>query len=384
LIRRISNSARDYAWGSLNLISDYFGIEPTNKPMAEIWFGTHAGSPTKVDGAGHSLLAERQGKHLSFLLKILAAAEPLSIQAHPTIAQAKIGFERENAIGIAIDSPTRNYKDAHHKPEMIVALTHFEALTGFRAQTETLELFDLISTGASSEFAQQLQSWRNLLSQSIENLFSHLLDSRGQLEAATEKFSAAADAVLATGYPGEFKPVLELVLRLQELYPGDPGVVIATLMNYLELKPNQGAQLAAGNIHAYLSGLGIEIMAESDNVLRGGLTPKHIDVDELKQIVNFESEEPPLVEAKELSRGLWQYPRAVDDYSLYRIEVTGQNLLADLNLPDDSIILCTGGEVLVTDSQDSIETLKSGQAAYLSGARLFSVSGNGTAFLATH
>ena len=136
MIRKITNSARDYAWGSKNLISDYFGIEPTGQPMAEIWFGTHPGSPTRLLGSEQTLI-ELRGKPLSFLFKILAAGQPLSLQAHPTVEQAREGFARENAAGIPLDSENRNYKDDQHKPEMVVALTPFRALTGFREASET-------------------------------------------------------------------------------------------------------------------------------------------------------------------------------------------------------------------------------------------------------
>jgi len=386
LIRKIANQARAYAWGSSTLIPEYFNLPATGGPMAEVWFGTHAGSLPTVADTQQDLLAFREGKQLPFLLKILAAGEPLSIQAHPNKEQAVAGFERENALGLALDDPKRNYRDDHHKPEMIVALTPFRALTGFRPLVDIIVSFQRIVMQAQNLDLHVLEAaaadWVQVLRQSgIEVLFAGLLNRPENLDDACQQLSVLAKA--NRGINNVESKNLEIVPLLQEQYPGDPGVVISQLLNLVELEPLQAVELGAGNVHCYLEGLGIEIMASSDNVLRGGLTQKHIDVTELRSIVDFASLEIEPMEAATEVNGLYRYPSEAEDYLLYRIEVGGQNLLADLTLTNDSIVLCTAGELAVGDSTGEREVLQKGEAAYLSGAKFYSFSGSGTAFLAT-
>lgn len=380
MIRKIANTARDYAWGSTSLIPDYFGIPATGKPMAEIWFGTHEGSATKVVGEGISLL-DLRGQKLSYLLKILAAGMPLSLQAHPSREQAIEGFARENAAGLALNDPKRNYKDDQPKPEMVVALTEFRALTGFREESRTHLLFAELAQFATGELADEIQLWRDLLGDSIEKLFSYLLSNRGSYAATVAALVECASE--AASHESDFKKSFELVSELQKHFESDPGIVVSLMMNYLELQPYEALQLPAGNIHAYVSGLSVEIMAASDNVMRGGLTEKHVDLDELKKILAFEGIDIPKLEARKLANGLFQYPRLTSEYGLYRIEVSGGNLLADLDLPSGSIALCTSGEITIFDSQGETLAIKRGEAAYLADARLFSFLGNGVAFVAT-
>lgn len=387
MIRKLTNGARDYAWGSKTLIPDYFGVPATGSPMAEIWFGTHPGSLPTVAGENQTNLLEfRSGKSLPFLLKILAAGGPLSIQAHPNKQQALAGFQRENDLGIALDDWSRNYKDDHHKPEMLVALTPFQALTGFRPLVDIVISLQRIVMQAQNLELRVLESaaadWVQVLRQSgIEVLFSGLLNRPDNLAEACEQLSVLAKA------SGSVQNVesanLALVPMLQEKYPGDPGVVISQLLNLVELEPLQAVELGAGNVHCYLSGLGVEVMASSDNVLRGGLTEKHIDVAELKQIVDFAAAEIEPIEAAAELNGLYRYPSMAEDYLLYRLEVSGQNLLADLALGNEAILLCCSGEVAVSDSTGQREVLRKGEAAYLAEAKFYSFSGSGMAFLAT-
>ena len=349
--------------------------------MAEIWFGTHPGSPTRLLGSEQTLI-ELRGKPLSFLFKILAAGQPLSLQAHPTVEQAREGFARENAAGIPLDSENRNYKDDQHKPEMVVALTPFRALTGFREATETEVLLAKLQLQSSKPMASQLQIWRDLLGESIESLFTYLLQQRGNDVLLTDELVDTAARTLESA--PEFAGNLTLLPELQQLYAKDPGIAISLMLNYVELKEFEALQLGAGNIHAYLSGLSLEVMAASDNVLRGGLTPKHIDSAELIKVLNFSGGEVPKLHAKKIGNGIFEYPRAVSDYQLYRFELSGHNLLADLNLPSDSIAICTSGEVAIYDSQGDAVTIKRGEAAYLADAKLFSLTGNGIVFVATN
>lgn len=383
MLVKISNHPRNYAWGSRTLITDYFGPELTasapDQPAAEIWFGTHSESASFLSEEKSTTLLEKLGGHqLSFLLKILAADQPLSIQAHPNQAQAQAGFARENAQGIAIGAANRNYKDQNHKPEIIVALSDFEALCGFKSIEEIDQLFEDLEThaGVSEGFRVMSAQWRSLLHEAdgLQKVFSDISHRRGNLDGFTAELSAMAD----------FEARFALSERLNLLYPGDSGVVIALLMNHVFLEPGQALFLPAGNIHAYLSGLGVEVMAASDNVLRGGLTQKHIDVDELESVIDFTPGLIPLVQPREISSGLIEYPCNTDDFLLYKVEPSGERLMADLQLDSEAVILCTAGEISVSNSLEERVILRRGEAAYMTPeARFFSISGGGTAFLAT-
>jgi len=381
LLVKIANQARNYAWGSRTLIADYFGpqIPATNEPMAEIWFGTHPGSPSVLaENPEKTLVSELGGQELNFLMKILAADQPLSIQAHPNSSQAKAGFERENSQGIAIDAKNRNYKDHQPKPEIIVALSEFEALCGFKPIDELDELLEDMEshTGVSEGFRTMSANWRKLLHETdgLKKVFTDISHRKGNLDGFTAELTAMAD----------FEARFALSERLNLLYPGDPGVVLALLMNHVFLEPGQALFLDAGNVHAYLSGLGVEVMAASDNVLRGGLTPKHIDVDELERVVDFHAGKIPPVTPREVVQGLIEYPCNTDTFLLYKAEPSGDRVLADLSMPGESIILCTAGEIALSNSLEERLILRRGEAAYMSSeAKFFTISGSGTAYLAT-
>ena len=383
MLVKIANQPRNYAWGSRTLIADYFGPELVSaapgQPAAEIWFGTHHGSPTVLAESKNTTLADRLGGHqLSFLLKILAADQPLSIQAHPTKGQAEAGFARENSQGIALGASNRNYKDNNHKPEIIVALSDFEALCGFKPLAEIDQLLEDMEThsGVSEGFRVMSANWRKLLHQQdgLQKIFTDVSQRRGNLDGFTAELTVMAD----------FEARFAVAERLNLLYPGDPGVVLSLLMNHVFLEPGQALFLPAGNIHAYLQGLGVEVMAASDNVLRGGLTAKHVDVAELERVVDFNAGKIPLVVPREIAQGLVQYPCDTDDFLLYMAEPSGERLMADLSLTGESIILCTAGEIALSNSLEERVVLRRGEAAYMSSdAKFFSISGSGTAFLAT-
>lgn len=365
MIRKITNQALPYAWGSKTLISDYLGYTETGGPMAEIWFGTHAGSMAYAEDSGVGLLELREGKPLSFLLKFLAADQALSIQAHPNRAQAEAGFAAGNL----------NYTDAEHKPEAIVAVSEFEALCGFKTDTQIREFFeDILSYPITPELRTATAQWLGILEQAgLQKLFSQLLNSRGNFVELGLSLAALAD------FDGRF----EIAARLNQQHPGDPGVAVALLMNYVRLQPGQALALPAGNIHAYLSGLGVEVMANSNNVLRGGLTQKHIDVAELQKVVDFENRGVELVRQKEIAAGLTEFQIPFEEFVLYRVEPSGDRLHADLQITGDAIAVCIGGEVAISNSQDEREVLTRGEAVYIGNtARLLSFSGAGTVYLA--
>lgn len=353
-ILKIANEARDYAWGDLTLIPELMGQEPTGKPQAEVWFGTHPASPSQVLDSESGTLTERVGE-LGFLVKFLAAARPLSIQAHPTKAHAAARFA-EGYPG---------YADANHKPELIVAVTDFRALCGFRPVAEIAEDLSRLAQG-SDLFAPWLAQFG---AAGIEGAARWALSADPQLAAELVKHAAVL---------GERGRLIETI----HAHAGDDvGVLVSLLMNYVELAPGEGLFLPAGNIHSYLLGLGVEVMAASDNVLRGGLTPKPIDIPELISVVKFEELREPKVAQRELLRGLTEYQVAVDDFRVYRVEPSGSNLLIDLNLKGQAILVCVAGEITLSISTDESVSLRRGEACYFDSANFFSILGSGTGYL---
>jgi mannose-6-phosphate isomerase len=370
LLVRISGEEKSYPWGSNSLIQDHFGIGSANQPLAEVWFGTHDGGGSKLLSSGQSL-ADVLGAKLSFLVKFLAADSALSIQVHPNASQAKAGFAKENAAGVPLTAPERNYKDDSHKPEILIALTDFEALCGFRPRAQVLEIFL-----AFSESEPRFGELAALVAtdSTLEEIFSDLLEDR----ALAERFSSSVQESEGDSLAEKARA---LVAGLLEKYPGDTGALVALLLNHIRLTPGEAIYLPAGNLHAYLSGLGLEVMAASDNVLRGGLTSKHVDKAELKLITDFSELSDPLVVSKKLAEGLVEYSVAAKEFRVYRAEVTGSNLLADLDLPAGAIIACVIGEVAVSTSLEEREVLKKGEVVFVSEAKKFSLSGSGAAFV---
>ena len=370
MLVRVSGEVKNYAWGSKSLIQDQFGIGSLDTPVAEVWFGTHQGGPSTVLES-NQLLSEAIGSKLSFLVKFLAAERALSIQVHPSVAQAREGFTRENAAGIALDDPERNYKDDSHKPEILIALTPFEALCGFRPRPEVLEVFLAFSKSEPrfGELADLVAS-----DAPLHEIFSRLLLDHDLADRFSQKVeSCAANSIAETSR--------QLAEGLLEQYPKDTGALVALLLNQVRLAPGQAIYLAPGNLHAYLSGLGLEVMASSDNVIRGGLTPKHIDQAELVKITDFTELANPVVGAKKLAEGLVEYPVSASEFRVYRAQITGANLLADLDLPSGAVIVCVSGEIAVGTSLEEREVLKKGEVVFVSEAKKFSLSGSGDAFV---
>jgi mannose-6-phosphate isomerase len=352
----IGNEPMRYDWGSAALLSDLLGIPETEYPIAEQWFGTHPAAPAKVLDAQNGTLSERFGS-LGYLVKFLAAAQPLSIQAHPTKDHAAKQFAAQH----------KSYSDANHKPELIVAITEFRALCGFREPVELTE--DLTALAGASEALLELK---------IQ------FESAGFEAAMRWIFESDDSAVLqlVANAPVLGRKRARLIEQLFELHGADKGILVSVLMNFVTLDPNEALYLPAGNIHAYLSGLGVEVMASSDNVLRGGLTKKPIDVRELLKVLDYRSLGEPKIKVRQLAKGLWEYPTSAEDFSVYRVEPSASTLLMDLELPDSAIAVCTQGEITLSTSQEETLTIKRGEAAFLADSRLFSVTGSGTGFLA--
>jgi mannose-6-phosphate isomerase len=370
LLVRISGEVKNYPWGSKHLIQDHLALGPTNQEVAEIWFGTHDGGQSKLLSSGKRL-SEAIGSKLSFLVKFLAADSPLSIQVHPNASQAKAGFAKENAAGLDATDPKRNYKDDSHKPEILIALSPFQALCGFRPRAEVLEIF-LAFSESEARFGELAALAAT--DASIEEIFSELLED----QSLADRFSLSVHVLDADSLAERARA---LVVELLKKYPGDTGALMALLLNHVELESGEAIYLPAGNLHAYLSGLGLEVMAASDNVLRGGLTSKHIDKAELKQIADFSELAKPVVSTRKLAEGLVEYPVAATEFRVYRAQITGSNLLADIDLPAAAMVVCVGGEIAVGTSLGQREVLKKGEVVFVSEAKKFSLSGSGDAFV---
>ncbi len=408
----IGNTPRDYAWGSPSAIAEFRGVELSGGPEAELWLGAHAGSPAYIlDEASvdHADLAEwiaadpetalgpefaASGARLPFLLKLLAAAEPLSLQAHPTPEQARAGFAREEAEGVPVTAYDRNYRDPFHKPELVVAVSEtFDALSGFRPLDEvegvlaTLRAADAASETPEPGALDLLEArlgGTDPLRDTVEWL---LRDGRGgdTGEAAwvTQRVTDLAASEVARRSP--FALSFETVGALAAVYPGDPGVVISLLLNRVRLHRGEALYLAAGNIHAYLAGLGIELMAASDNVLRGGLTPKHIDVTELLDVLDFTPIAPPRLEPVAVSPGVVAYRPDVPDFVLYRAE-PGADAAAEvarIELHGPAIVLAEGGPLQLRGAHGAAE-LARGAALYVTPEEAsLEITGPGIAWIAT-
>jgi mannose-6-phosphate isomerase len=406
----IRNTPRDYAWGSAHHIARFLGTPESGGPEAELWLGAHAGSPARIadpsaTGGAEDLAAwiahdpERalgtelatQGARLPFLLKLLAAGGPLSLQAHPTPAQARAGFAREEGDGKAIDAYDRNYKDEYHKPELIVALSDtFDALSGFRPVEEVREIIatlraadaadDRPDPGALDLLEQQLDG-----GDGVERTVEWLLrdgrgEDTGQASWVVERVVklAASDEAAASAFALSF----ETVRTLADAYPGDPGIVISLLLNRVRLVRGEALYLRAGNIHAYLDGLGIELMASSDNVLRGGLTPKHIDVGELLDVLDVTPMPPPRLEPEVAADGVRTFrPDDVPDFVLHRAEPGAGT--ATIRLTGPAIVLAERDGVRI-DGATGGATLRRGESVYVTPEeRELRVTGPGIAWVAT-
>ncbi len=371
----ITNTPRDYAWGSVTAIPELLGRTVTGAPQAELWLGAHPGSPSVVVnpamvGGADTLLdwiaaepedalgAGRTG--LPFLLKVLAAAAPLSLQAHPTPEQAREGHEREEAAGVPIDDPARNYKDPFPKPELVVALSErFEALSGFRPVADTMVDVERLDAGTGR------------LGPLVAHLGQGLEDTVRWLETADEGALAVVRAVsdLATTIPDdEAGPNIRTVRDLSDAYPGDPGIVVSLLMHRVTLRTGESMYLPAGNIHAYLDGLGIELMAPSDNVLRGGLTPKHVDVPELLRVLDFTAHPAPVLQPEHVAPGVDRFAPDGVGFALVRVTADGGPVglgtggVAPLDGP--SIAICTEGVVTLVGAT-SATLLRQGESCYV-------------------
>ncbi|WP_372967374.1 mannose-6-phosphate isomerase, class I [Microbacterium sp.] len=372
MLLSLTNTPRDYAWGSTTLLAGLEGRPPASGPEAEVWFGDHPSDPAEVQGDG--TLDAVTGGELPYLLKLLAAASPLSIQVHPTREQARAGWEREAALDEA--DPTRNYRDDNHKPELIVALSdRFESLSGLRPIPDTLRLLQLLDGGAGvAALVERLSQSGDVLRDVIGWLLSG--DARDEVDDIVASVRAAADSDA-----GEWTTTLGAVSAISETYPGDPGVVVALLMNHVVLRRGEGVFLRAGLLHAYISGLGVEIMAASDNVLRGGLTPKRIDVAELLSILDTTTGEVPVLRPAEVG-AVTEYEVPVDDFALRRVALSGHEVSIEVGGP--TMVLATAGGVAVRSDSEAERAIPVGTAVFATADETrLTLSGDGEVFVAS-
>jgi len=357
----LSNTPRDYAWGSPTLLAELEGRVPTGVPEAEVWFGDHPGSPARVlDGSDRTLdewlpAVDGAPARLPYLLKLLAAGSPLSIQVHPSKEQAVRGFADEEAEGVPRDAASRNYKDDNHKPEVIVALSEtFTALAGLRDLDRTRLLVGALGDSAGVTALRERLSAAEPEAALRDAIGWALAEATpAQIEQIVE---GAASVSLA-----EFAAEAALVRHLREEYPGDAGIVVALLMNLVELRRGEAIFVPAGVLHAYVSGLGVEIMAASDNVLRGGLTPKHIDVPELLGLVDFRPAAPPRLAPRADGDGVELFAPGIADFALAHVATSTEAARVDLR--GVSIAVGVAGEATVTGASGTSLRLVPGQAA---------------------
>ena len=383
---QLTGAVRPYAWGSRTILAELQGRPvPTDEPEAELWLGAHPGDPATVGGPDgpvglDTLIADDPKAHLGeqvtatfgprlpYLLKVLAAEKPLSLQAHPDAEYAKQAYARQEADP---DLP-KNYTDAHHKPEMLVAITPFEALCGFREPAVAADAIEAFGVASLVPVVSALRDGD--LRTAVRTLLTWPADDR---PALIEAVVAAAGAVGG--------PSADLAVRLAEHYPGDPGVLVALLLNHVHLEPGQAIWMPAGNLHAYLRGAGVELMAASDNVLRGGLTPKRVDVDELLEVLVFEVLDDPILPAAPVAPGVDTWSVPVTDFVLYRVRLDGTRPPIEVPADGPRIAVAVEGDVFVGESVDGTPVeLTPAMAAYApADAGKIKVAGTGQVFVAS-
>lgn len=360
----LTNTIQRYDWGSVDAIPKLLGTESNAEPQAELWLGAHTSAPSisrigdedvaldrliteaPVQSLGHRV-AEQFGPRLPYLLKVLAANKALSLQVHPSPRQAREGFTRENKAGMALTAPKRSFKDDQHKPEMVVALSQFEGLAGFRTPRTILEMLeglegDLIHAVRTALLGDRSQD-------GMREAFNHLLSARSDAACADdiETTLGSLRARLAVG--SSFERADRTVISLADQYPGDPGAIASLMLNRFSLEPGEAVFTPSGVVHAYLSGLGIEIMANSDNVLRAGLTPKLVDEENLIACTVFAPQQlstPEITTAG--SRGqVRTYRVPVTEFALTTADVDPAEPVT-LPATGPRILLCLAGDLKLT------------------------------------
>ncbi len=390
----LTNEVRRYAWGSHTAMAEFLGhAGPSPEPEAELWIGAYPACPSRLaDGRNLAELIDedpaaalgsaslaRFGPRLPFLTKVLAIGAPLSLQAHPSAAQAEAGFAAEDAAGLPLDDPRRNYRDARHKPEMLCALSPVEAFCGFRTVTDAVALLDALAVPELDGLRDSLNRSRSSASRvGLPDAVRWVFELPDPAVPGT--VAALAKSLSATDH-GRHVPALQWVSRLAEDYPQDRGVVLAVLCEFIRLEPGHALSIPAGVLHGYLSGTGVEIMAESDNVLRGGLTSKHVDVVDLQRVLDFGADAAIVHKGVPDAVGRTRFPCEVEEFALSRIEVTAPILLPG-NQP--TVVLTVEGSARLRSPDGTVLELPRGGSAFVAAAeRDVEITGPAVVFEAT-
>jgi len=391
----LKNRIQEYAWGSYKAIPELLGQKkPSEKPQAELWMGAHPKASSELEYEGKQMLlsdliqkepekilgkavAEKFGGNLPYLFKVLAAAKPLSVQAHPDAAQAIQGFEKENRLNIPLDAPNRNYKDSSHKPECICALSPFRALKGFRPIHEILFLTEKICPQGLKKERLMLEA--QATSEGLKQFFQSLMTMPEE-----RKKQIIAESLANAGKFSAEDPAFREIPELHKEYPSDIGVLSPLFLNLICLAPGQAMFLPAGELHSYLDGVGLELMANSDNVLRGGLTPKHIDVPELLNVLTFEAREVSLISPRQISEYERVYPTPAPEFCLSAIYVTSDMSHAAFSVSGVEILLCTAGNAEMTQEDGHSVPLSKGVSVIVpAAAGKYNIKGNSTIYKAS-
>lgn len=390
---RLVPEVRRYAWGSREVLARFQGrAAPTEEPEAELWFGAHPMAPARLDGDGQRLsdfiaanpqstlgadVAAAYDSRLPFLLKVLAIDQPLSLQAHPKTVDAQRGFAHEELLGIARNAPERVYSDAWPKPELLYALTDVYALCGFKQPADAVRWLEELAVPSLAPMLEAIKTnGADAYAAVVRQLLGWPQDARHQL---VSEISQAAQAFAARS--DEDAEAAHWLVALAARYPDDPGVAVAILMLFMRLEPGEALHLPAGELHAYLAGTGVEIMATSDNVLRGGLTPKHVDIEGLLEVLTTTADGPSRVCGHRIGDAT---VFAVDTpyFSLARFDVDGE-VEATPASTGPAVLLTTDGDVTVC-AADTKVSIPAGTGAFIPASTgQFSLVGNGQVFRAT-
>jgi mannose-6-phosphate isomerase len=377
-VYRITPAIQHYAWGSTTAIPDVLALVPDGRPVAEAWFGAHSSAPAVAQTADGPLgldeliaadpdlhlgadVTSRFGTHLPYLLKVIAANAPLSLQVHPTLERARAGYAAEDAAGIPLAAPERSYRDDNHKPELVYALSRLDAMVGFRAPRRAAELLADLDAPLAADLHAILAE--DPTSTGVRTAFEWLLQPDTRPTAAdVAKFAEACARRLAEGSPSPRTD--RTVMRLAAAYPGDPGAVTSVLLNPVTLNRGEALFVPAGTVHAYLYGVGVEIMANSDNVLRAGLTGKHMDVVELLDNVDCIAAPPIRIAPEKVFTSTRIFYAPVDDFELSVSRLTDDGAT---RLPGRGprIVLCLEGEVEIGTQDGSSLVLTRGQSVFV-------------------
>ncbi len=393
-LAKLRNTIRHYAWGSKEELSHFLNKAPSGEPEAELWMGAHRSAPSHVQLDGgiskplDALIAEDPqgvlgeavvrsfGPRLPFLFKLLAAGQPLSLQAHPDKAQAEAGFARENAKSIPVDAGNRNYRDDNHKPEIICALTPFWALRGFRPLEQIETFLEKVDSPVIAEPVSCLRESPG--KESLRQLFGAIMNLPKE-----QQQQLVHDVLMYAETQAHASDEASWLLRLNQEYPGDIGVVGAALLNLVKLEPGQAMYLPAGELHAYLSGVGMELMANSDNVLRGGLTPKHVDVDELLKTLGFEARPVQILTPEHHREGEAIYRTPSREFALSTIRVEDGQVFHSGPRSGVEVLFCRTGELVFDNDGRQLAVSKGESLVAPAAAGEYRAWGNGVAFRAS-